>query len=63
MSLVNFTLRISHFNININIKRVDFKKPVDAEALYNREQRLQEALNRRDQFEAKYYELNSYRFL
>ena len=63
MSLVNFTLRVSHFNINININRVDFKKPVDPEALYQREQRLQEALKRKEQFEAKYYELNSYRFL
>ncbi len=63
MSLVNLTLRVSHFNININIKRVELNQAKCTEAEYCREQRLQEALNIRDQAVAKYHELNGYRLL
>ncbi len=63
MSLVNLTLRVSHFNININIKRVELNQTKCPAAVYNKEQRLQEALNRRDQAVTKYYELNGYRIL
>ena len=62
MSLVNLTLRIRHFNININIKKDEFKKPVNVETLIRNERLIQEAIERRNTFEAEFHQLNSYRY-
>lgn len=60
MSLVNLTLRVRQFNINISIKRTDSKNSTGAEALAKTESMIQSAIDRKESYKAQFYQLNSY---
>lgn len=60
MSLVNLTLRVSRFNININIKRTESRTSVDAEALGKTEEMIEGAIKRKESYEAEFFQLNSF---
>ncbi|WP_157064874.1 hypothetical protein [Thermotalea metallivorans] len=58
MSLLNFSLNISHFHIDIQVKKDEEKRKEKMRRLVEHEQRLNEVLEERNKFEYALMRIN-----
>jgi len=58
MSLLSLSLKLSYFNINISINRDEVKRKAKATNALKQELLIQQAIERRTQAQANYYNLN-----
>ncbi|GAB6085702.1 hypothetical protein [Alkaliphilus crotonatoxidans] len=57
MSIFNFSVKLSHFNINVSIDKVKHRME-NREKAYRREERLEHARIHREMLQAQFHNMN-----